>query len=628
MISKERLESSAGSRPLVGVTIDAVGLDREFSYSVPDELEGKLEAGAPVVVSVHGRKRRGWVTSVDAAPAPGRLLPISSLDDYPLPPELFALCVAAARRYASSPVHFLKHARSAAHGLPSCLLGPAAAGDDLGMRYLRLSPCDSAMAVVAGMAGSAARSGRRSLVLLGTEIEAAAYARGLAGMGLSVVLLTRALPKYKREAEVEADCVVATRIGVFAPVARLGLIVVVDPEDKAHRNQGEPTWRSSVVAAERAGLARIAAVMMSGYPSPESAQIAKVMKPRDEAGCWPATRVVELDGRPAALVTDELADWVRSLLGEATPSSPVALLLNRKGRVNRYACRKCRAQITCERCGAMMAAGPPYTEPGKDIPAAPLHHYSFATETGRRGFDTLFARGLLCPRCGLVTPAACGNCKSTSIAPVSVGTGRIADELKATLGLEAVLADDTTPAGFTSSSGLVVATEAALTRLSAAAGVAFVDFDRYHFSSSFAATNRIFRAWYKASVLIRAGAGECDKPRLLLQTREPGSEIVSRIVNGDPAGLLAADVAERKRLDLPPFSAVALLRTEDAQLYSSRLAQLAAEEGGSAAEAEIAPLSADKLLVKASDHQVLLACLALRSKVGLAAVVHVDPEEL
>ncbi len=628
MTSKERLESSAEGRPLVGVTIDAVGLDREFSYSVPDELEGRLEAGAPVLVSVQGRKRRGWVTSFDAAPAPGRLLPISSLDDYPLPPDLFALCAAAARRYASSAVHFLKHARSAAHGLPSCLLGTSSGEDGFSMRYLRLSPCDSALEVVGGMVASTARSGRRSLVLLGTEIEAAAFAKGLAGRGLSVALLSRALPKYKREAVVEADCVVATRIGVFAPLARLGLIVVVDPEDKGHHNQGEPTWRSSVVAAERARLARIAAVMVSGYPSPESAQIAKVMKPRDESGCWPAVQVVELDGRPAALVTEELADWVRSLLPEAEPSSPVALLLNRKGKVNRYACRKCRAPVTCERCGALMAAGPPYAEPGKDAPAVPLHHYAFATETGRRGFDALFARGLLCPRCGLATPAACGNCKSTSIAPVSVGTGRIADELMATLGLEAFVADDTTPAGFTSASGLVVATEAALTRLSAAAGVAFVDFDQYHFSSSFAATNRIFRAWYKASVLIRAGTGGGDKPRLLLQTREPASQIVSRMVAGDPAGLLAADVAERRRLDLPPFSAVALLRTQGAQLYGSRLGQLAAQEGGRAQEAEIAPLSDDKLLVKARDHDALLACLALRRKVGIPAVVHVDPEEL
>ena len=628
MSSKERLESSAGAPALVGVTIDAVGLDREFSYIVPEDLAGKLATGSPVIVSVQGRKRRGWVTSFDAAPAPGRLLPVSGLDDYPLPPELYSLCVAAAWRYASSAVHFLKHARSAAHGLPAGLLGPSSAGVGSSHRYLRLSPCDSTLEVVAGMVTSAAGAGHRSLVLTGTEIEATALAKGLAGKGVSVTLLSRVLPKYKREAHVEAECVVATRLGVFAPLARLGLIVVVDPEDKAHRNQGEPTWRTSVVAAERARIAQIAAVMVSGYPSPENAHNAKVMRPRDESGCWPVAEVVELDGRPEALVTAELAAWVRTLLREATPAAPVALLLNRKGKVNRYVCRKCRTPVTCERCGAIMAAGPPYAEPGSDIPASPLHHYAFATESGRRGFDALFARGLECPRCGHKTPAACGNCKSTSIAPVSVGTGRIADELRASLGLSAELADDSTPAGFEAASGLVVATEAALTRLRAAVGVAFVDFDQYHFSSSFAATNRIFRAWYKASVLIRVASAGSTRPRLLLQTREPGSEIVARIAGRDPAGLLAADVAERRRLDLPPFSALALLRTDDARLYRARLAQLASEAGGSAAEVNLVALSDDRLLARARDHEALLACLALRRKVGLPALVHVDPEEL
>ena len=628
MSSKERLESSAGAPSRVGVTIDAVGLDREFSYSVPEDLSGRLAIGTPVVVGVQGRKRRGWVTSFDPDPAPGRILPISGLDDYPLPTDLYDLCVAAARRYASSAVHFLKHARSAAHGLPAGLLGPAANSVGFSNRYLRLSPCDSALEVVARMVAAAAAAGHRSLVLTGTEIEAAAFAKGLGHKGISVAVLSRALPKYKREATVHAECVVATRLGVFAPLASLGLIVVVDPEDKAHRNQSEPTWRTSVVAAERAHLSQVAAVMVSGYPSPENAHMAKVMKPRDESGCWPLVEVVELEGRPEALVTAKLAAWVRTLLPEATPAAPVALLLNRKGKVNRYVCRKCRTPVTCERCGAMMAAGPPYAEPGKDAPDSPLHHYSFATEAGRRGFDALFARGLLCPRCGHSTPAACGNCKSTSISPVSVGTGRIADELRASLGLEADLADDSTPAGFEPASGLVVATEAALTRLSAAVGVAFVDFDQYHFSSSFAATNRVFRAWYKASVLIRAARAQGGVPRLLLQTREPGSETVLRIAARDPAGLLAADVAERKRLELPPFSTLALLRTCDARLYRSRLAELAEQEGGPGAQVELAALSEDRLLVKARDHEALLACLALRRKVGLPALVHVDPEEL
>ena len=641
MSSKERLESKliAPSSPpsLVAVTIDAIHLGKELVYRVPDELSGSVGLGTPVVVSVIGKKRRGWVTTLDPKTdlEPHKILALAGLDDYGLSGALFSLCDTAAFRYGSSLVYFLKHARSAAHALPLALC------DDqpyqrpgYSSTYLRISPCDRIDAMVGQIASATSARGLRTLVIFSNQIEARRLGVALDAGGTPSYLAERALPKYRRLARVDAQCILATRLGVLAPVSRLGTIIVIDPDDKGHKNVGEPTWQSAIVANERAKIENCPLVIISGHPAPDHAHFAQVRKAGTEAGCWPEVEVVALEGANPNLVTPEMTGWIQSFVGsgQARRDNPVVLLLNRKGRVNRFRCRKCSTTLRCEACHSLLVMGAPYLEPGRDKAPEALHHYHFRTERAQQSYDRLFPRGLVCPDCGLTTPPACGNCKSISISPVTVGTTRIADEIETTLGMPAELIDESTPLDAPRSAAVVVATEAALTRLDNAAALAFVDFDQYQFSSSFAGVNSLFRAWYKSAVLIVKGEDSAmadARPRLLIQTRDPDSPLLGAIVAKNPSGLLFIDRQTRRKLDLPPYSALALIKGDGAPSYAAKATLLIENDTtGAFANVDVVPIGDAKAVIKAPNNEVLSRLLFELRELRSQIVIHVDPDEL
>ena len=637
--SKEPLETepllAAPQGALVGVSIDVVNLNRELIYRIPLGLSGQIALGTAVKVSVMGKTRKGWVTRLDPVTDMDsvKILPILGLDDYAISDEIYRLCKAGAFRYGSRLVHFLKHARSAAYSLPISLSGSLSPSpSNFKSSYLRVSPCDDLGGLIGSIVVATRDTRQRSLVIFGNEHEARRCAENLSKLGISTFSFVRSNVRYRREMDIDADCIVATRLGVFAPIRDLGTIIVVDPEDKGHRNVGEPTWQSAVLALERGKIEQCQVMLVSGYPSPEHTVYSPVLKPRDESRCWPDVAVVELEAPVKSLVSTELCDWVRGLLetAGANSASPIVLLLNRKGRVNRFSCKNCKNALRCESCSTLLAMGSPYMEPGRSLAPALFHHYEFRTDRARVAYEKLFPRGLICPNCARTTPAACGKCKSTSIVAVAVGVGRIADELETIFSIEVEVIDDSTPPVHQCKGPLVVATEAALTRLHSATAFAFVDFDQYQFSPSFMTTNRIFRAWYKAAVLLNGGSWHHDprdRARLLIQTREPSSKLLEAIRQKSPAKVLAIDKAERLKLDLPPFCALALVKGSGSSAFLA-LGISKGQTNPTDAKVEVIALSDNDHVLKAPNHDALLNFLASCEPRGPSVVVHVDPDQI
>ena len=94
------------------VVPDVVAIDREFDYSVPDDLADQVAVGTIVRVPLHGRRVRGWVVSDDVVPAAAQeklLALIGVVSDGP-PAEMVALVAWAAHRYAGSRVALLRGA--------------------------------------------------------------------------------------------------------------------------------------------------------------------------------------------------------------------------------------------------------------------------------------------------------------------------------------------------------------------------------------------------------------------------------------------------------------------------------------------------------------------------------------
>ncbi len=644
MNSKEQLANDVdlGSleRTYVGVTIDVASSDLEFTYSVPAALESCVELGTAVLVRVGHSVRHGWVTTMNPAVDidKNKILDLIGLDDYHIGKNQYMVSTLAAHRYGTSKIHFFKHHRSASYATPKSLSEPKfdSRSTVFGASSMRVSPCDDVVKLVGATVANLAENNLRSLVLVPTDIEAKRFAKSMSTLGVQCLYLDRRQTKTRRNLAVDTDCVVMTRIGVFAPIATLGAIFVVDPQDKGHQNQGEPTWRTSVVARIRAEIEHCQVILVSGYPSPDTTIDMKLLRPSTELHCWPTTKIVDLGDHFGSLMNQELTGWVSSVIESVRlgPKAPLGLLLNRKGKVNRFACAKCKTNVRCEICGSLMAMGAPYLEPGRTKTIEYLHHYEFRTKRARDAFEQIFPKGLTCPSCHNSTPVSCPNCKSTSLKAVGVGTSRLADELSLALGRKVDTLDSSTKQEKEFFADIVVGTESLLLRYEKLAGIALVDVDQMAFSSSFNSLNIIFRTWYKSAVAIRRFYGSIDYanlsyPLFLVQTREPNSVLAGAIANRAPDQLLTLDRKTRREMDLPPFSALAELKGSnvDQVLKLLDLPDLFIDtvEAGSF---DVVPTGKDRLVIKAKNHQTLSTLLSYVGASVHGIKVHMDPTEI
>src|SRR6202008_5172065 len=98
-----------------------------------------------------------------------------------------------------------------------------------------------------------------------------------ARFGDTVALLHSALSdgerydEWRRLRTGEARIAVGPRSAVFAPVARLGLIVVDEEHDAAYKHEGDPRYDARAVAVHRAEQHGAVLLAGSATPRPESA---------------------------------------------------------------------------------------------------------------------------------------------------------------------------------------------------------------------------------------------------------------------------------------------------------------------------------------------------------------------
>jgi primosomal protein N' (replication factor Y) len=207
----------------------------------------------------------------------------------------------------------------------------------------------------------------RGAVLLVPEI-ALTYGVGRqarARFGDRVAVLHSALPDGERAREWwrirrgEAPVVVATRLGVFAPVPNLGLVVVDEEQEASYKQEETPRYNGRDTAVMRAKLENAAVVLGSATPSLESYQHARAGKYRllelgGRVENRPMARVDVVDLRAdfeeskrALPVSGAMARGIKECLDGGTQA---LVLINRRGYSWFVLCRACGATIECANC--------------------------------------------------------------------------------------------------------------------------------------------------------------------------------------------------------------------------------------------------------------------------------------
>lgn len=354
----------------------------------------------------------------------------------------------------------------------------------------------------------------------------------------------------------QADIVLGTRMAVFTPLPRPGLIVVDEEHDPSYKSQEGARYSARDLAVYRGRLEQCPVLLASATPSLESWHQAErgryvrlSMPTRIGGGVLPTVKFIDLNHVPRAAAHHEaLTPPLLAALGQRLERGEQSLvLLNRRGYAPVLHCLECGWKSGCPHCSAWR-----------------VFHRS--------------DRSLRCHHCGYTerVPRACPDCGNADIRPVGRGTERLEEQLAEALPGARVARID---ADTTRAKG---ALEAELGRMHAgevdilvgtqmvAKGhdfrgvtlVAVVNPDAALFSSDFRAGERLFALLMQAAGRAGRDAAQAARSEVLVQTWHPAHPLYQALRTHDYEAFAASQLAERAMAGLPPHAHLALVRAE------------------------------------------------------------------
>src|ERR1700676_2704354 len=156
---------------------------------------------------------------------------------------------------------------------------------------------------------------------------------------------------------------IGARSAVFAPVQRLGLIVVDEEHETSYKQEESPRYHARDLAVVRAQIDRCAILLGSATPSLESYQNAKTGKyrltslhSRVDDRQLPLIRVVDmrqeyLKQKHVPLISGRLANAIETRLAA---KEQTILFLNRRGFATSLVCNQCGFVCDCPNCSVAL----------------------------------------------------------------------------------------------------------------------------------------------------------------------------------------------------------------------------------------------------------------------------------
>ncbi len=493
-------------------------------------------------------------------------------------------------------------------------------------------------------AAAAALAAGRSAILLVPEIALVpALARDARErFGDDLAMLHSGLGAAERQQEWErarsggARVVLGPRSALFAPVERLGLIVVDEEQDSAYKQESTPRYNGRDLALVRARAAGAVAVLVSATPSLETrynAEHGKIRRlpltARAGQGTLPEGILVDLrETKPATAGSVHFSGRLIAELDAAIRAGDQAILLrNRRGYAPMLLCRACGEDMRCPDCG---------------LPR------TFHRRENR----------LICHYCGAGMPAPerCPACGVAALEPIGSGTERVEEQFRELFpGVEVDVLDRDTARR----QGSVAAVLERFARgdVRVLIGTQMVSkghhFPRVALTGVLSADSYLsfpdFRAVERTYALLtqlagRAGRGE--RPgRMVIQTYHPEHYAIRAALEHDDAGFAAEEMRFRRLFHYPPFTRMVQLLSEhkDRARAEGRLREIAARIATHADAAAVrilgpAPAPFEKLrgewrfqmLLRSASGLKLrgLVSAVLAEKPGNEVIVDVDPYQL
>ena len=214
--------------------------------------------------------------------------------------------------------------------------------------------------------------------------------------------------QWQRIRSGEVQVVIGPRSAVFAPLPRLGLIILDEEHDSSFKQDTQPRYHARKVAHARAMSLSVPLVLGSATPSLESWQATQTghaemvpLPSRVNNLPMPDVQLVDLrvrDNRSSGSISRPLHSAVQETLED---QGQIILLLNRRGFATTIQCPSCGEVVACPDCDMSLTH---HRDGGKAI----CHYCDFS----------------------IATPPACPACQFDGIRYGGLGTQRLEAEVK------------------------------------------------------------------------------------------------------------------------------------------------------------------------------------------------------
>jgi len=345
-----------------------------------------------------------------------------------------------------------------------------------------------------------------------------------------------------------AEVVVGARSAVFAPVPKLGLIVVDEEFDSSFKQDNVPRYHARDVAVMRGRLENAVVVLGSATPSLESYYNARAGKyemaslPGRVQG-RPLPRVETVDMRKELAAVRQFRFLSRRLVSlmeeRLSRGEQVIVFLNRRGFATYVFCARCGWAMRCRHCDISM---------------------TFHKRLNRA----------VCHYCGerRPAPATCPECQSPELKYVGLGTEKVEQEIHARFpGVECARMDSDSVRGRGAHARVLDAFRSQ--RVKILVGTKMIakglDFPNVTLVGVVNADTALhlpdFRAGERTHQLVSQVAGRTGRgPKgglVIVQTYQPEHYTIRSAAAHDYVAFAEIELGHRKALNFPPFGRAA-----------------------------------------------------------------------
>ena len=405
-------------------------------------------------------------------------------------------------------------------------------------------------------------SSGRDIILLLPEIALTPQTLSIfcARYGDTVALLHSAMSagerqdSYNRIRSGSARLVIGTRSAVFAPVRRLGLIIIDEEQEHTYKSDNSPRYHARDIARLRCAHSNALMLLASATPSLESRKKAEdgaythiMLKKRYGNACLPEVTIAdmrdELRGGNASPIGAELS---AALVETFKKGEQSILFINRRGYNNFVSCAACGEAIKCPSCSVSM---------------------TYHTRHGDYGSGEL-----VCHWCGrhMPLPKVCPECSSEHLVRMGYGTQKVEQELSLLLPDARILRMDTDTTQSKNSyrellgkfrrheADILLGTQMVTKGHDfpdvTLVGVLLADTSLYY--DDYRAEERTFALLTQ----VIGRAGRRDKPgHAIIQTNNPDHEVIDLASMQDYETFYRRTIRLRRALTFPPFCDIAML---------------------------------------------------------------------